>query len=188
MENNKKNIILNEIFSSKKFVIAIVSISSLILFLLVFKLGIFVGFEKAKFSYRWSDNYYRNFNGPIINGPENGFGIMNEGDFMNAHGIFGQIIKIDTDSLVIKDKDNIEKIVSIKSDTSIRELRKDLKITDLKVDQKVVVIGEPDSTGKIIAKLLRVLPDNMPTPPQDSISNTNDTNISPLNNIDNNKK
>ena len=170
MEKNEKNSIINDLFNSKVFIISMISVASLILLLLVFRLGVFVGFEKARFSYKWSDNYYRNFDGP-----RNNFNEMmpspfsfNGDRFMNAHGVFGEIIKVDTNSIVIKDKNNIEKVVSIGSDTSIREFKKDIKITDLKINDKVVVIGEPDSTGNIIAKFIRILPDNMPNPPQDN--------------------
>jgi len=156
MENNNKNIILNEIFSSKKFVIATISISSLILLLLVFKLGVFVGFEKAKFSYRWNDNYSKNFDGP-----RDPFFMRENGGMpmMDSRGLFGSIIKIDTDSLTIKDKDETEKVVIVNDKTVIKEFQKDLKIADLKVDEKIVIIGEPNASGQVEARLIRILPE-----------------------------
>lgn len=171
MENNKKNLILTELFNSKSFIIIIVSIASLILLLLSFKLGIFVGSEKAKFSCRWNNNYNENFDGP------RGFGrppfYMDGKDLpmMDSRGLFGAIIKVDNNSLTIKDKDDVEKIVVITDKTTIKEFKKDIKITDLKVDEKVVIVGEPNSSGQIEAKLIRILPE-----PKDSENKANTDN------------
>ncbi|MEZ7820909.1 MAG: hypothetical protein QMB51_01215 [Patescibacteria group bacterium] len=162
MENNNKNSIITELFNSKPFIIIIISTASLILLLLAFKLGVFVGFEKAKFSCMWNNNYNKNFDGP--RGQKNGFqppfSMNGEGlPMMDSRGLFGEVIKIDNNSLTIKDKDDVEKIVVITDKTTIREFKKDIKITDLKIDEKVVIVGEPNSSGQIEARLIRVLPE-----------------------------
>ena len=117
-------------------------------------LGIFVGFKKAGHSYRWGENYERNFGGPpgFFKGDFLGNG------FMGAHGVSGQIIKIDSSTLVIKGKDNMEKVVLIKDDTVIERLRETIKLNDLKVDDNIVVIGQPNEAGQIEAKFIRILP------------------------------
>ncbi len=92
------------------------------------------------------------------------------GDFIGAHGTFGQIIKIDPSTdlgqaavLVIRGKDNVEKIVLIKNDTEIRRFQDVIQIGDLKIDELVTVIGEPNDAGQIIAKFIRILPAPSPT-------------------------
>lgn len=120
--------------------------------------GTMVGFRKADFSYRWGDNYHQNFAGPR-GGFMSGFG---QGDFVDSHGAFGQIIKIDGSTIIMNGADNVEKVIVTNSDTVIRSLRDNIKLTDLKVNDNIVVIGQPDNNGQIEAKLIRLMP---PLPP-----------------------
>ncbi len=59
---------------------------------------------------------------------------------------------------IIKGSDNAEKIVSVKDDTAINRFREKIKVGDLKIDDQIVVIGEPNDLGQIEAKLIRVIP------------------------------
>ncbi|MFA5178406.1 MAG: hypothetical protein WC427_02500 [Candidatus Paceibacterota bacterium] len=146
---------LNNFLQSKNFNIITWILLGIIILLLVFKLGMDVGFKKAEFSHRWGENYYRNFAGPAERFPKN---MMGPDDFMDAHGVFGQIIKIDNSALIIKDRNDMEKIVSINEKTIIRNFDKNITQEELKIDNHVVVIGEPDESGKIISRLIRILP------------------------------
>ncbi len=142
---------------SKIFITGIAVLFGLALLVGVFSVGVFVGFHKAKFSYAWGENYHRNFGGP-----RGGFfkqlkGDFTGRDFIDAHGTFGQVIKIDSTSLVVKGRDNVEKIVLIKNDTEIRGSKDNLQISDLKVDDYVTVIGSPNDQGQIEAKFIRFL-------------------------------
>jgi len=124
---------------------------------LIFWIGMFVGGTKARFSYRWAESYHKNFAGPR----EGFFGnwqLPPPSDFINSHGTFGQIIEIKENTLVIKGRDDVEKIVLIKDDTTINRFRETIKASDLKVNDFVVVIGSPNEAGQIEAKLIRVLP------------------------------
>jgi len=145
---------LNKFSQSKLLKGAICGIAAFIIILLAFGAGAVIGSRKADFSHRWSDNYHRNFAGPR-EGFMKGFGNR---DFMDAHGIFGQIIKIDGSTLAISSRDNAEMIVLVDDKTVIRSLRETIKAGDLKVDDNIVVIGEPNSSGQIQAKLIRVMP------------------------------
>jgi hypothetical protein len=155
------NINLDKIFQSKLFRGIILGLLALLVVLLILKIGMFIGIKKADFSHRWSDNYHQNFGGP-----RNGFmeGIRDQ-DFMEANGIFGQIIKINlsTDqkqltTIVVKGRDNVEKIIAVNDKTIIKRFMGDVKINDLKVDEYIVVIGDPNESGQIVAKLIRVMP------------------------------
>jgi hypothetical protein len=144
----------NNILESKLFKAIVLSIVALIILVFVFGLGVFVGTKKADFSFRWADQYHRNFGGP-----QGGFfGDIMGDQFTNSNGVFGQILKIDGQILTIKGKDNAEKIILVGDKTSIIKQRDNIKLSDLKIDDVVVVIGEPNDNGQIDAKLIRVLP------------------------------
>ncbi|PIR91580.1 hypothetical protein COX74_00130 [bacterium (Candidatus Gribaldobacteria) CG_4_10_14_0_2_um_filter_41_16] len=145
---------IDKIFQSKTFKIILAAIGGLMIILLVFKTGMMVGFQKANFSCHWSDNYHQNFGGPRGGFP-GGFG---DRDFIEANGSVGQIIKIATSTLVIRGRGNVEKVVLIKADTVINQLKETITINELKTDDMVVVIGEPNNDGQIEAKLIRVMP------------------------------
>ncbi len=161
-------------FRSRVFVIIIIILFGFALLIGAFTIGAFVGYKKAAFSYRWGENYHLNFGGP-----RGGFLRQLEdfggGDFIEGHGTFGQIIKINGSTLIIEGRDKVEKIISVKDGTEIRELRNTLKIDDLKINDYVVVIGEPNDSGQIEAKFIRImpapimsgpdLPTSKPTPP-----------------------
>ncbi len=138
----------------------------LVFALAIFQAGIFVGFHKARFSYRFGDNYSRNFAGPL--GSFSIRGMMGSGGFTDSHGVTGKILKVSLPTLVIEGADKIEKIVVITDQTEIREFRGDLKPADLKVDDSAVIIGTPNDQGQIEAKLIRILPapatTNQPAP------------------------
>ncbi|MFA5076108.1 MAG: hypothetical protein WC480_01685 [Patescibacteria group bacterium] len=150
---------IDKIFQSKVFKGLIIGLGVLIILLLVFKAGMVVGIKKADFSCRWSDNYHRNFGGP-----QGGFlGGFDDRNFMDAHGVFGQIIKIDGQTLIIKGPDNVEKIVLLDG-ASIMRGKDNIQPTELKIDDPIVVIGSPNNDGQIEAKLIRIMPPMPPAP------------------------
>ena len=65
-------------------------IGIVIVLLVTFKAGEFVGSNRAEFSYRWGENYYRSVTGPKQNLP----GDIRGQDFLMDHGTLGSIIKI----------------------------------------------------------------------------------------------
>lgn len=145
---------LSQFVQSKKFIVAIAGLVGLAVLIGTFSLGVFVGYHKARFSYAWGENYHKNFGGP-----RGGlFQDFSGKEFMDAHGTYGQIVKVDASTLVVKGRDNVEKIVVVSADTSIMSLRNAIKISDLKVNDNIVVIGEPNNQGQIEAKFIRFLP------------------------------
>lgn len=138
----------------------IIGLAAFIIILLALGIGMRIGTGKARFSCHWAENYHRNFGGPKT-------GFMQDwrqfpgGDFIEGHGSIGEIIKINENDFVIKDRGNTEKIILVEKDTVINRLRETIKLTDLKVGDYAVIIGSPNDSGQIIAKLIRILP----TPP-----------------------
>jgi hypothetical protein len=144
----------DKLFQSKIFKKVVLGIIILVIFLSVFKMGMVVGARKAEFSNRWSDNYHRNFGGPR-NGFLSGF---NDRDFIGASGTFGEIIKADRGTLVVKGQGDVEKIILIKDNTVIKRFSDTMKLTDIKIGDYAVVIGESNDAGQIEANLVRLLP------------------------------
>lgn len=155
--NDKKSHSKNFISSKNFSKIALIIFVILILFL-TFSAGVFVGWEKARFSYRWGDNYYHNF----VGRPE----MFSDDRYLNARGVFGEIIKIDnstsSSSIIINGQDNVERTILVTANTVIRRFDQDLKLADLKVGDKLVIIGSPNDQGQIEARLIRIAPDFFP--------------------------
>ncbi len=148
----------NKFFQSRIFKAILCGIGALTILLIVFGAGVFVGAKKADFSCKWGENYHRNFAGPR-GGFFNSFRNFPGKDLISGHGVFGQILKIDGTTLVIKEQnDNMEKIVLVKNNTVIERFRQTIKITDLKIDDQIIVIGAPNNNGQIEAKLIRIMP------------------------------
>ncbi|MBI4262426.1 hypothetical protein HY624_02775, partial [Candidatus Uhrbacteria bacterium] len=131
----------------------ILSLAVLALLLVVFRAGMFVGFRKANFSFRWGENYHRNFGGPR-GGMMRDFEGM---DFIDAQGVSGRIVTMNDQMVVIEGRDGTERVVRVTNQTTIRRSRAVIQIGDLQIDDAIVVLGEPNDNGQIEAKLIRVL-------------------------------
>lgn len=157
-----------DFFQSRLFKGLVFGVTGFIILAFVFGLGVFVGLKRADFSFRWADEYHRNFGGP--QGGLFGDFLGTEKELPNTNGSFGQIIKIDNaaDTLTIKDVNNVEKTILLGDKTTIIYQRKNVKLSDLKTDENVIVIGEPNTSGQIGAELIRVMPPKPQAPSQDS--------------------
>lgn len=134
----------------------IVRLAGFVIIILIFGAGMFVGGMRARFTYRWAESYHKNFGGPKAGF----FGDWQKlppspGDFIEGHGTFGEIIKINDTDFVIKGRGDLEKIIIITKDTIIQKGRDTIKKEELRVGNNVVVIGSPNKEGQIEAKLIR---------------------------------
>lgn len=130
-----------------------------VLALVIFQAGQLVGLKRAEFSFRMADNYYTNFDSRFDRkGAMRPMGMMNERPFTESHGAAGKIIKISLPTITVSTPDNFEKTIYISSSTLIREFREVVASSSLKIDDLVVVVGEPTENGQIRAKLIRVMP------------------------------
>lgn len=136
-----------------------ISGGALLLAILIFAGGVVVGLRKARFSYRFGQNYERNFVG--MRGHGHMFPWGGDHDFRDPHGLAGTIISLSGNNLVIKDAGGQENTVTITNQTLIKYQGKNLKAGDLKQNEKVVVLGRPSSNGTVSADLVRVF-DNLP--------------------------
>jgi len=140
----------DEVVKSKNFRRGIEFTIALLAMLVMFGAGVFVGLEKAQFSYNWGENYYRAIAGPKPFSADVGY--------LNAHGAAGKILKIDSAGLVLSDNDNDEKNILINNQTLIKSGPLDYGADRLKTGDYIVVIGSPDNQGEIRAQLIRVIP------------------------------
>ncbi len=148
---------LKNIHQSKTFRGILIGLVIAVVVLMIFKAGELVGYRKAAFSYRLGDNYYRAFEGP---GPRTGTpGMMLFSERLpGGHGAAGKIISINLPTFVVDGPDGIEKTIVVDDHTAVRRFRDEVDAKDLKTDDFVTVLGEPDAEGRITAKLIRVMP------------------------------
>ncbi len=149
---------LKKFFESRALHVIVYVIFAIAIVLFVFQAGILIGYKKAFFSCRLGENYNRD-----IEGHEGSDGMLPDfnslnNNLPNANGASGYIIKMSLPNIIIADKDGVEKTVSITDNTIFREFRNDIKSSEIKTGDYVIVIGSPDNNGNIEANLIRVLP------------------------------
>jgi hypothetical protein len=138
----------------------IVGLAGFVVLILVFGAGVKVGTLKAQYSYRWADNYHKNFAGPR-GGFFGDWQRFPAEDFIGGHGAFGEIIEMKDNGFVIKGPENAEKVVITNQNTTIVKGRETIK-DGLKVGDRVVIIGSPNDEGQIEAKLIRIFAEDAP--------------------------
>lgn len=141
------------IFKSKGVIITLGIVLGLIILFLVFRAGMFYGIKKSKFNLEWGRNYGRFFGEPRMNffresHPKERMG--------NAFGNAGTILSVSSNSIVMQANDGNEKVINVDANTLIHFQRTNISIKDLKVGDKIIVIGEPKEDGTIQARLIRV--------------------------------
>jgi hypothetical protein len=97
----------------------------------------------------------------MMGGPTDPFGFPG-GEFTSSYGVTGTIVKINLPTIIVEGADKVEKVVVLNDKTIIREFRNDVKASDLKAGDPIIVIGSPDSSAQIEAKLIRVMPTGAP--------------------------
>jgi len=142
----------------------IIGLAGFVIVILIFGIGIFVGGMKARFSYRWAEQYHKMFAGPRA-GFFGDWRSFPQGEFIEAHGAFGEIIEMKENEFVIKGRADVEKVILITDKTTIQKGREKIKKGDLKVGNFVVVIGSPSEEGKIEAKMIRIFNGELEGPP-----------------------
>jgi len=168
---------MKEFIQSKTFKIIAAIVGVFLVAAISLGVGVAVGLHKARFSSDFGKNYEQNFMGSrfndgrgMMNGNNRGGGMMGnasgffggmmrnlEGrDLRNGYGIAGTILSITDNNIIIKDRDNKENTVAVSAQTLIKSRGADLKITDLKQNDQVVVMGNPGDNGVINASLIRV--------------------------------
>jgi hypothetical protein len=156
---------INEIVKSKGFKIVVLAVGIFFIAFASFAGGVLVGLKKAKFSYKFGENYERNFIGGPFQGPRRMMddqgprGMMRDfggRGFRNGHGIAGAVISVTDNQIAIKDRNGQENTISVSDKTLIKNGQDTISINDLKNDEQIVVMGNPGDNGAINADLIRV--------------------------------
>jgi len=144
---------MKDILQSKKTRAALLILGAAVAALVVFGLGLVVGYRKALFSSAWGMNYYRNFYGEPHAGPA---GQMLGRMPLNSHGVSGQVLETSSSTISVKDGVGNEETVAVASDTVIREMSETISIANIKQGDQVTAIGVPNSEGQVEASFIRV--------------------------------
>jgi hypothetical protein len=140
---------------------AVIVLAGLLVVLLAFAAGVYVGSEQARFSYGYGEHFFRVFGDDRVRGMPLPFE-----SFADGHGAAGKIISIALPTFVVEGPDGIEKVIVTNDDTEIRRFRETLAPEDLKASDFAVIIGSPNDKSQVVARLIRIMPppENATTP------------------------
>jgi len=145
---------LKKIHESKTIRDIIIIIGIIIIVLSILSIGMNIGERRARFANQFGSSFERNFMGPEDGMREIVFGEKMPG----GHGAIGEIISISLPQIIITGPDNLEKTVLVSTSTLIRQFRENMQSSQLKAGDFVVIIGNPNESGQIEAKLIRIIP------------------------------
>ncbi len=120
----------------------------------ILKAGIMIGYHKARYAGNFGNNFERNFVGP------RGGNMMffSRETMPSGHGAVGEIISINLPRITISSPDLLEKTLLLGTSTLIRRFQQEIKMEDLKVGDRAVILGNPNESGEIEVKLMRLMP------------------------------
>lgn len=84
--------------------------------------------------------------------------------FSGAHGAAGAIEEIQDKSITLKLRDGTTQVIATDNATRVERNLKKANFGDLKVGDRVIVVGAPDPQGKIKARVIRTIDRRAPTP------------------------
>ncbi len=152
------------VVESKYFVAIAFVCGALLIALLSFGLGVKVGFHQALFSSRFGENYERNFLGDRDDFGGRSGGMMDkmrDRGMRSGHGVAGEILSVNGETLVVKDRDNQEVTIRLNTVTIVNRGPETVAGSTLVPGEKIVIIGKPQDDGVIAASLIRVFPANL---------------------------
>ncbi len=145
---------MSTILESKKVCAVLWILGGLIVLIVVFGLGITVGYDRAGFAAGFDRNYFRIFFGGAPAGP---IGMMAPPMPVATHGVVGAVIDVGTSTISVTDDNSNEQSVAVSSGTVIRDGDATISIGGVAVGDHIAVIGEPNSEGQINARFIRVI-------------------------------
>jgi len=143
-----------DFLKSRTFKVLLACLGALILMFGSFSLGVNVGERKARHMDGWAENYGRMFP-PRIGFP--GDMPFAPPPMPDSHGVFGKVISVSGQDVVVQGQDGVEQNVLVTSSTDIRLGRDQAKVTDIKPDEGASVFGTPNDKGQIEARLIRLM-------------------------------
>ena len=147
---------LKTLARSRSFQGVLIGILITVLALVIFQAGVAVGQHRAGFAGHLGDSYERNLVAPRVGG-DLPFDRLKQPP-LGGHGAAGEVVSVSLPTFVVAGPDKVEKTVVVSDDTLYREYRDESRVDDLAVGSFVVVLGDPNDSGEIEAKLIRFLP------------------------------
>ena len=150
---------------SRTFKIITAAVGLILIILLSFAAGAGIALHKARFNCFHNQGSDRNFMGQQMmekreGGPMKFLHEFEGRDFRSGHGLAGTITSVSENTFIVKDRNNKETTIAVTDQTIIRSNGNNLKISDLKANDRAVIMGQPGDNGVINANLIRVLAAN----------------------------
>lgn len=144
---------MNEFLKPPKTKSLLWTLCGVLVILIVFGLGIAVGYHRAIFASGYGENYYRNFYQGPFTGP---MASIPGPPPMNMHGVAGEVLDVSSGTLSVRDLGGNEQSVLILPGTAIREMNNNIPENEIQPDDQIIVIGEPNDAGQVEARFIRV--------------------------------
>lgn len=136
----------------------LIGVGVMFVLLTVFWAGMFIGHTKAVFNYRMSQHMGgKQQEMPFERMRERGPRMMMRAPFLGGHGAVGNVVSADAKSIVVSGPDDVKRTVLIQKTTRISKGKKSINASEIRKNDKVVVLGRPNRSGQIEAKAIRVL-------------------------------
>lgn len=135
---------------------AVVGAVALAATLVVFRLGVLVGYKKSVFSDKLSCGYSRTF-APGPRAAADG-DVDADDSWGSVHGAAGRVASVATSSIVVADRGGVEKLVLMGERVEVRSGLGATTSGAIRSGDVVVVLGYPDERGRIVAELVRIMP------------------------------
>jgi hypothetical protein len=138
----------------------LIALGALVVLCGTFALGVHIGERRAGYASGWERGYRHMM--PIGRGfdrRESNVQPMMPPLFPNGHGVFGNVLSVSNDSLVIQGKDGIEQTVLVTTSTTIRVGTETVGIKDIPKDLtklQASAFGTPNASGQVEARLIRL--------------------------------
>jgi hypothetical protein len=139
---------IEKLLTSPSFKKGIVAVGAVLVLLIIFQAGVYVGARKASFEEHEGNAYFR-----AIGGEPGPFGKA-----ISAEGAAGKVLSVALPTFVVADRDNTEKVIAVGDGSDIRIFHDATSSGAIAPGQFVIVIGEPDENGEIHASFIRILP------------------------------
>ncbi len=147
---------MKDLFHTKPFRAVLWILGTLVILMIVFGSGVAVGYRSGLFASRYGQDYYRNFIGAGHGGMGMFPGGMMPPPIVNQYGVIGTVISVGSSTISMQDPAGNEQSIMLDAATVIREMDATVSASQIREGSHIAVIGEPNDTGQIHARFIRV--------------------------------
>ncbi|MFZ1654827.1 MAG: DUF5666 domain-containing protein [Candidatus Moraniibacteriota bacterium] len=147
----------HHLFRSRTIVFIAAVVGVMLIAVASFAIGFSAGLHKARFSYRFGENYERNFIGPKHpEMMESMFRKMEGNSFRSGHGVVGEVLSIVDRTIAVRGPEGQENSIEVTDSTVYHKRGDRVNLEALSVGDRVAVLGKPSDDGTVTADLIRV--------------------------------